>query len=312
MDGTCRIYRRVIGCLGLLCALFVVTSADAATRRYPTMPTAERVGTGGTAVDKVGTTYSIDMDGVDYIPSDYTSSKGTKLPVKSKYWYSIPRTFSKAKNWMKGGLGGVALGIAMDAMLDYVGAFIDEAGQPMKNECTLNGATVAPSVCATPQATSDYYSYGLCTLAASGTLNTITTFTHSGSKYAAQVVPYASVSAMTSSGWRTVNNCTSKTLGYKVDASGKWPVSIDLMTSSSNLKTVPVPLTDSDYGLMEAFANAQDSAWLQGLLKDVCEGSSSPGSCYSDMKEQGARSVARPRFLGLPRRLRLPRRVLPV
>ncbi|MFU6379227.1 hypothetical protein ACM792_28950 [Metapseudomonas otitidis] len=49
-------------------------------------------------------------------------------------------------------------------------------------------------------------------------------------------------------------------------------------------------LSDSDYDLIDPWINKQGAAWLSDLLKEICEGSPNPSSCYSEMKSGGSLS----------------------
>lgn len=47
------------------------------------------------------------------------------------------------------------------------------------------------------------------------------------------------------------------------------------------------PVTDSDYSAMDSFLNSQGADWLSGLIREICNGSNNPGSCYEEMKSGG-------------------------
>jgi len=266
------------------------------------MPTAQELGTGGTAVSKGTNTYSIEQPGVDYIPSDYSSSKGTKLPVKTKYDYSIPRTFNHAKGWIskigKGGLVGIGVSVGIDMMLDHVGAFIDENGQlakkkenleplstlwwcaqPVAGNCKATDAAYNTKRFATP---ADLAAFTVSARSTSSTIYSVQGYTTSG---ASGVVNYK----VTRSDTPTPDTWTQEIFRYGECT----PPSVYSESLRGCVKTTNTPLSDSDYALMEAFANAQNSAWLQGLLKDVCAQSTNPAGCFSELKEQGS-SLAGP------------------
>lgn len=296
MDGARGICRRYHWWLCLLCLAVFVSSADAATRRYPTMPSPQSVGMGGTAVGKTSTTYSIDQEGVDYIPSTGTTSKGTKLPTKTKYDYSIPRTFQHAKNGMRGGIVGIGASIAVGMMLDEIGAFIDEnTKQPMKM-----GKELTPS-------TDLYWRHNTgnnyCDNSSVSKMKLATP-----TEYPILYEQWQLNSDLCSATYTLQNNGAQVLINYKFANTGQCstgpqgsssityyrrgscpsPYVYDSEFMQCAATNVPVELTEADYGLMEAFANAQNSAWLQGLLKDVCAGSPNPAGCFNELKEQGS------------------------
>jgi|GEM_PF-2268013 hypothetical protein len=311
MDGISGICRRYNWWLCLFCFAVFVSSADAATRRYPpNLPTAQQVGTGGVPTTTTPTTYNIEMEGVDYIPGDTSSgSKGTKMPVKSEVPFVKQRTWNMAKAGMRGGIVGIGTSIAVGMMLDQIGAFIDENSKlPMKlgkdfatshdlywctssaaNYC--DGSSLVKQKFATP---ADFYiayqqlnpSIEFCSFTVAPATETTVTYTvkNAGSKTDSFYCPQTAGST-TGTLFRR-GSCTSP---YYYD-----PEFMACVKDGS-----PVPLQESDYALMEAFANAQNSAWLQGLLKDVCSSSPSPGRCFEDMQAEGrqlkgASSVAGP------------------
>ena len=289
MDGARGICRRYYWWLCLLCLAVFVSSADAATRRYPKMPTAQQVGSSGVAVEKTSTTFSVEMEGVDYIPADNSySSKGTKLPVKSKYPFVTQRTWNMAKAGMRGGVAGIAGSLAIGVALDSIGGFIDENSQPMKKDkipATDSNAFWCPSSAST-------YCDGSQALRMK--------FKTPGDYYIAYKSQNSSLAwcryeleSITSHQVRIHmfygSTCTStnNALLYR-HGSCVSPYRYDEQMRQCVKDGVAVPLTDADYALMDQFVNAQNSAWLQGLLKDVCAASPNPAGCFADMKDQGS------------------------
>jgi len=310
MDGTGRIFGRYSWRCCLLCLAIFVGSADAATRRYPpNLPTAQQVGTGGVPTTTTATTYNIEMEGVDYIPGDNSSnSKGTKMPVKSDVPFVKQRTWNQAKNWIgkigKGGAIGIGTSIAIDMMLDHIGAFIDEngqlvkkkenleplstlwwCGQPVATNCKATDTEYNTRRFATPSALSSFTATARST---SSTVYSVQGFTTTG---ASGVVNYTVTRSDTP---------TPDVWAQEIFRHGECTApSVYSESLRGCVKLANAPLSDPDFSLMEAFANAQNSAWLQGLLKDVCSASPSPGRCFEDMQAEGrqlkgASSVAGP------------------
>lgn len=297
MDGTGRIYWRAFSFLGLLCALFVITtSANAAVRKGLTPSAPHKIHGSSTAV------YSRNGDNLhgenaiegEYIPSSYGSPKGTKLPVRSAVDHSIPRIIKAGSNSIRGGLVGVAASIALGAMLDSVGGFIED-NQPKKHGCLLNGNPVANSYCqSVPAGSSGVHQYGVCNYyPASETVGKVKIFTYQRNLYAHQAVPYVSTNGFLASGWAVINNCTNTSAGY-VAVDGRFPVAMRKLISSTDIKTGPVPLESSDYTTMEAFADGQSAAWLRSLLRESCSGSASPNACIDSLSNNAKSYLSGP------------------
>jgi len=289
MDGTRGVYWRSFWLTGLLCAVFLIApvSSYAAIRKNLTPAAPHQISSSGTAVySRNGSSLHGEnaIEG-EYIPSDYTSSRGTKLPVKSAVDHSIPRIIKHGSNAIRGGLVGIASGIALGAMLEAVGGFIDDNQESMKAGCLLNGNPVDASYCKQiPSGSSGVYQYGACNYyPASETLGKVKIFTYQSNIYAHQAVPFSSVSALLSSGWVTINNCTNRSAGYVPDSDAKFPVAMRKLLQSNEITPGAVPLTESDYSTMETFADGQNAEWLRSLMKESCTGSTSPDACIDSL-----------------------------
>lgn len=298
MDGSCSLYRCSLWIAGLLCALFVVTTSEAATRKYLTPSAPHKISTSSTAVYSRDGSYLHGESAIEgeYIPSSYGSPRGTKLPVKSAVDHSIPRITKHGSNAIRGGLVGVAAGIALDAMLDAVGGFIDENQQPMKQGCLLNGNPVPESYCENiPSGSSEVHQYGVCNYyPASETIGKVKIFTYQGNIYAHQAVPYASSSSLAASGWQFINNCTNRSAGYRTDEDGNWPRAMRKLVQANDIKPAPVPLTEADYSTMEAFADGQAADWLRSLMRESCSGSTSPDACIDSLSDTSSSYLSGP------------------
>lgn len=271
----------------LIAALAICSSNQlhAATRKYVSMPSNGSVVGSGSAA-KSGDSLIITgqpLDG-EYIPSSYGGgSKGTKLPIKPKYDYSIPRTLKGMTGTLRGGVVGIGLTLGLDWMLDQVGGFIDENGQAMKRSGqTVDGMPSQPSSYSTAGAVCQLMPYSQTF----GVVHTITAT--DGAIYAVTVAnnELSGVAPFLPSSYTLVSHCTNKTLGYK-SINGYFPVVGARLISDPATEIVsgdPVPLTDADFDIMEAAAAAQDSEWLKDRLREHCEGSLAPESCYEDLR----------------------------
>ncbi len=266
-------------------ALFIcaVGNAGAATRKYVSLPSNGSVVNSGNGSSKSGGTLSVpgsDIEG-EYIPSSYGGgSKGTKLPVKPKYDYSIPRTIKGMTTSLKGGgLLGIGLGIGLQYMLDQVDGFIDENGYPAKpGDKSIDGNPIKAEYSKDPSQ--------VCSLPASETIGGYFVYTYQGVQWSVTVLQHKS---SLPSGYQLSNNCTNESLGYKwqLNADSSWPVAVkrQITSPSEIVSGGPVPLTESDYSIMEAAAAAKDSEWLKDRLRDHCEGGLSPESCYESLRD---------------------------
>lgn len=271
--------------------LLVVLSighAHAATRKHVSMPSDGQVIGSGNGSSRSGDTLHVPGDGkTEYIPSSYGGgSKGTKLPIKPTYDYSIPRTVKGMTSNLRGGVYGAVLGVGLQYMLDQVDGFIDENQQPVK---------LAPGFTVDPVDPLDYrWHYksnttdpgyatptAACSAAAKRAKSTYTgevrgavfeqdgrlrqacyyiyNSTHGGTR-ADDVLRYGSKCPSGSAYSNASNSCESSSGGT-------------------------VPLSEQDYDLMEAAAAAKDSEWLKERLREHCEGGLNPQACYESLRD---------------------------
>lgn len=284
MDRICRVFRARLWWCCLLCVLSV--SAHSATRT--TLPVSKQAVSDlarPASTSKSGPTLKVGgppLEG-EYIPSDFKPSKGTKLPAKVNYDYSIPRTLKKVGGKIRGGVIGIAVSVGIGMMLDEVGGFIED-NQAKKRICTLDGVELEN--CILPPADNSVNQYGVCNyFPASETIDKNKLFTYGTAKYV-HTATYTPAAEMTASGWQLLNNCTDKSLGYEYK--NGWPRSFKKLISDSSINYESVPLTDADFDTMEAFAGAQDSDFITGLLRDACQGSVSPSGCLSELRDNTA------------------------
>lgn len=276
-----------------LLAICSSTQLHAATRKYVSLPSNGSVVGSGSAA-RSGDSLIITgqpLDG-EYIPSSYGGgSKGTKLPIKPKYDYSIRgTTVNMAKRLRAGGLAGVGLTLGLEWMLDQVGGFIDENGQPVKR-VPDDGSGYQPSptelqwYMAKPHASMPTQpisgtASGVCAIYGKAFAAGYTGVTYVGSSISGEKATQANckyqwsengvVSSATSVAFRTGEICPA---GYERVGNG-------CVKSTSGT----VPLTDADYNLMQAAAAAKDSDWLKDRLREHCEGSLAPESCYEELR----------------------------
>lgn len=299
MDGLNGIYRRIVWCIGCLCVVSALApGAHAATRKHVNMPSAQTSISSPTATaTKSGSnvTTEVPLEG-EYIPSDYSGSKGTKLPVKSRTDHSIPRTINHVKNGIRGGLAGVISAVAFGYLLDEIGGFIDENGQPVKPG--EEAATTPSSYWCAYQSPSqcngtDYWR--VRRLIPDSFYNDHVAFVQAsnpafvGCSYTVTTVTSTTVgltTKMSNNGCATITSTQNFTL-YRLGS-----CEAGYTYSESKRQCVrpgaPMPLTDADYQLLEQAAIAKDSPFIRDLIKQTCEGSLNPSACFDDIADNPA------------------------
>lgn len=281
--------------------LLVVLSighAHAATRKHVSMPSDGQVIGSGNGSTKNGDRIYVPGDGqTEYIPSSYGGgAKGTQLPVKVRYDYSIPRTVKGMVSTLKGGnLAGVGLTIGLQYMLDQIGGFIDEAGQPK-----------VPFIQPVPGG----YTWGLSPTSPQFNSAILACQAHwsSGSGAYYKSLGYDEYSGDVSFSSNTEALCrlskngqlTSANFGTVYRKGSSCPVgsSYNVSNGACEAQTGTRSPTDSEYSLMEAAAAAKDSEWLKQRLREHCEGSIAPANCYESLRDntwlEGPSSVTEP------------------
>lgn len=117
-------FRYTFGLLILL-SLLIGTTANAATRKHVSMPSASSVAnSSGGAVSRSGNDLSIAGELIgEYIPAGAGATKGTPIKVLPTLDYSIPRIINQAKSLLKNNLAKALLGTVIGgavASVDWV------------------------------------------------------------------------------------------------------------------------------------------------------------------------------------------------
>jgi len=278
--------------------LLVVLSighAHAATRKQVSMPSDGQVIGSGNGSSKAGSRISVPGNPIEgeYIPSSYGGgSKGTKLPIKPTYDYSIPRTVKGMVGNLRGGVYGAAVGIGLQYMLDAVDGVIEDGRVVIRTPQDVPGGiywyysnqtTVhhTSAVAACQYAASRLTSQGDTYIP--GTLNA-TVISQAGTSAQCQMTSYTGIKV----------NGTAYRVGNQCPDGSEYNVSTGACVSLSGTR----PATDADYDLMEAAAAAKDSEWLKERLREHCEGSLNPQGCYEELRDntwlEGPASVTEP------------------
>ncbi|WP_213663339.1 hypothetical protein [Stutzerimonas stutzeri] len=278
--------------------LLVVLSighAHAATRKYVSMPSNGSVVNSGNGSSKSGGTLSVPGSTIEgeYIPSSYGGgSKGTKLPVKPTYDYSIPRTIKGMSGSLRGGVVGIGLSVGLQYMLDQVGGFIDESGQPLKRipdtgetyqpgptDLKWTMAKPNPSLSTLPTSNTPE---GVCLIYAKAFASGYSDVQYVGSF----VTNKSSTQATCNYQWSKNGGTVTTSQSYATRTGETCPAGYERNGNDCQKTTLQTaPLTEADYDLMEAAAAAKDSEWLKDRLRDHCEGGLSPESCYESLRD---------------------------
>lgn len=260
--------------------------ASAATRKSVTLPADRAVFTSSNTTLKFGDSLRVGapLEG-EFIPSSFMGSKGTKLPAKVSYDYSIPRTIKGMTGSLKGGgLVGIGLTVGLQYMLDQVGALIDESGQPVvitqsdtpvsdSNSYAWGNSGLTPNKYLTPESA--------CKAIMAAQYGTTGTFRYNRTDYSPAATSAKCIA-------HRATNPNDLSVLFSVNRFGSsCPIgaSYDPARGACYMPSGPQPLSDAHYDLMEAAARAKDSDWLRDRLKEHCEGSLKPQSCYESLRD---------------------------
>lgn len=239
--------------------LFAVPNSYAGIKKKVQLPTAQSVANGSGVPVKSGNTLSIPGElQQEYIPAD-NFSRSTPIKVLPTIDYSIPRTINQVKGLLRANAASIAVGGVISGLVVGLDWVMGEGGQIQKPDGP-------PTVLGFASNTSSSFT---------GSCNGIDSYSpgfHSSGPGNYQYV--ISDPAYTANGFAYVNNCGP---GYRVSQRPYTPV----VETPASLE----PVTPEDLDLVDAYVNAQNSDWLRDLLRESCDGSSSPQRCYEDLKD---------------------------
>lgn len=292
MDMSSRIYWGALWSCCLLGFVLLTPTADAGTKVTPTLPTSQAAITSGTPA-KIGTNLSYTAPPLtgQYIPGPPPGLKNTPIKVLPTIHHSIPRILQHAKSGIRGGAPGLLASAAVAAMLASIDALIDDDGVPKKRGYEpATTATMFWCAQSTPAG---------CNNTNASTKRRLTPDLNYPTEFAADVGPRAVI-------------CESKIVPIS-DTRVNYEFRVSLNGSCTNppgvtihnffrhgvcqtgyvyipeqrqcmIENSLIPLTDPDYDNMINFAQGQNAAWLDGLLKASCQGSLAPALCFQDLK----------------------------
>lgn len=284
MDSIRGFFRSGLWLCFLLCVLSVASHSNAATRKHVTMPTAQSVATspGAGVPVKSGSTLSIPGAAQgEYIPFQPGDRK-VPLKVIPTIDYSIPRTIEATKGFLKNNAASIVVGgviAGMVAGLDWVmgegselqkidNSPVDYIPTGSDSYWSIFANVKKPSASSACQHFADDFArntYGSSITSVSVTnvrpgIDATCSIKYSQGSSTGTLVPVAHFHA------------------------GSCPAGlIPSSDFTSCINPAPVPVTESDFSLIDAYANAQNSQWHRNLLNEACNGSS---RCYDQLKER--------------------------
>lgn len=263
----------------LLCA--VSLTVNAATR-VPVKVNTSAVANGAGAATKVGDNVRIPgTPGTEYIPRTPSGTPGTPIKVIPTIDYSIPRTITQVKSYLKANAAQAMMSAAIAAAVAGVGWVMNpENTELKKKQAALPDGTPLASTGNLWNPASYCVTYP-----ASQTLGKVVTTTWNGKVYAVGAWKKGEMP----SGYTANNNCTSSSLGYFPTAA-YYPSSGQKIISEADIQITNVPLTDADWNSLDSQINGSTADFIKNLIKDSCNGSTNPGGCFDSLMSQSALS----------------------
>lgn len=227
-------------------------------------------------------------------PSDpnYSPAAATKIKVKPQVVVPKSNILSALKSGLKLNPGQIATTLTVGAAVSAVGLLIDSAGNVSKIDDTPASFIPTGSQIHWPHEGVKYPSaisacQGLASKFAASTsgavINSATIFSHRPFVDVTCAIDYSQGS------YQEVFKPTIASVGTTCPAG--------LSLSSNSLSCVnpqPVPADDTDLNKLDPWVSQQSAEWLSGLIKDVCNGSTNPGACYSQMVDRSKGLISGP------------------
>lgn len=217
-----------------------------------------------------------------------------KIPVKPEIKLLKPALISKLKNALKVSPGAIAGQVVVGAALAGVGwVMSDDQTKLQRKTETVDGLPVSGSSTGSTDA---------CSYPAAQVLNKIIVVSSGGVTYAIGAFPSGSEPGNgIPSGYKLVSHCVRTNLGFDYNhATGYWPSSGSRVISIDSIQSLKTDLTESDFDQLGVWASSQTLPWLVDMIKEVCQGSLKPNSCFDEMKSgiklSGPTSIAGPSF----------------
>lgn len=254
--------------------LFAVPNSYAGIKKKVQLPAAQSVANGSGVPVKSGSSLSIPGDlQQEYIPAD-NFSRSTPFKVLPTIDFSIPRTIEHSKGFLKNNAASIVVGGVIAGMI----AGLDWVMSP--ENTSIQKKQKVPVL---PVDQNSYY------------------WKTAGYNHQGATPKAAAEASRAANGWLSVVSCDPHT-------ATRWVCTIATNTGSFNIEVhrqginCPpnstydlylgvctseqyAPILESDYDLIDAYVNAQNSDWLRGLLRESCNGSLAPDRCFEDLKD---------------------------
>lgn len=224
-------------------------------------------------------------------PNDpsYSPASATKIKVKPQVVVPKSNILSTLKSGLKINPGQLALTATVGTALSAVGWLIDEGSQsptsgqlvkPLPSSLNIWTRNPGATSVSTPQAG--------CSIGVTDPSTRRAYTLADPNVYFCQrkVVTNASTGAFY---WTDVPN-------VNVTRTTSCPAGYTIQPDGSCVLTQPSfsQVTDSDFDNLDPWVSSQSAEWLGGLIKDVCNGSPNPGSCFSQMADRSKGMISGP------------------
>lgn len=231
------------------------------------------------------------------------SSHNVQLKVKPKVVVPKAKPYAKLKNLVKANPAQIALSAATAAAVAGVGWVMSDENTKVQKKVS-EGSPVPAST----------YGYSFSSTGCVGPWNSAESFMSCYQAYSDSVDgrwnwPYTvsagangsiviSYQKRYKSSGALVN--TGSFTGNKVGNCSPPLVLTAMYTCVDPAGAVFSDITDSDLSALDPWLNQQSAEWLSGLIREQCNGSSSPDACYDDMRDysqdtlEGPSSIAGP------------------
>lgn len=257
--------------------LFAVPNSYAGIKKKVQLPTAQSVANGSGIPVKSGSSLSIPgaLQG-EFIPGD-NPSRSTPIKVLPTFDYSIPRTITQVKGLLKSNAGSIVVGGVISGMI----AGLDWVMSPDNTQIQFKENS---PISYTPTGNQFYWRF----------LN------HSTGNFPSPAAGCATIKLKAGDSMTVLKSsderyeCMSYNDGYKgsiIRYGYGCPPGLTYNSSDGTCSiTQYVPLNDAALSAVDPWVSGQSAEWLGGLLRESCNGSTSPQRCFEDLKDNASLS----------------------
>lgn len=261
----------------LLCVLPV--TANAATRQMVPIPSDSKALNVGAASKASGLLKVGVLEG-EFIAGQ-TLNRKTPIKVLKTIDYSIPRTITRLKSFLK-----VSPAQAIGSV--FILGAVEAVGWVMSPDNTLAKKKIDYQYPAAPNfyytfsgypnnkfnSIRDAYDFGVSNFNPTGYKDIKLVYSPSG---VFQGNPVAHLSA--------INSTYGNEFILPIISFGSCSSSPTVNGCPSSQTETLIPVQSSDFSQLDPFVSSQTAPWLAGLIKDVCLGSLAPSRCFDELKD---------------------------